>query len=109
MEAIKHIFIQTWQGYLINIKYFMVDQNMGPLESLSHSFNYTGNYVWTLVGMFFVMWGFNIVGAMLLGVGMLITLPMSLVIMALMYKELLLQNTPLCVLHENSLEGANHA
>jgi len=71
--------------------YAIVDQKVGVFESLSMSNKMTTGYKWQLFGMVFVTIGINILGALALLIGLLVSVPLTYLIWARTY-DLLLQN-----------------
>jgi len=66
----------------------VIDGRPGPFASIQESWEVTRGAFWRLIGFWFVLAGVNILGALALGVGLLITIPMSLVATAHVYRQL---------------------
>ena len=71
--------------------YFIVDKKMGPLEALKASAALTKGIRWKLLGFGLVVLLLNIAGILLLVVGLFVTVPVSLVAVAFVYRKLLPQ------------------
>ncbi len=69
-------------------KYAIVDKKLGIIESLNYSKDLTSGYRWTIFGIDIVLILINVAGALLLVVGLLFTIPLTLITEALMYKKL---------------------
>lgn len=61
--------------------------------SLKRGFNLVKGSFWKIVGLFVVLVGMNIVGAVALVIGLLVTIPMSIVIMGYVYHKLVEAHT----------------
>ena len=71
--------------------YFIIDKNMGPVESIKASAALTKGVRWKLFGFGLALLLINIAGALLLVVGLFVTIPVSLVAVAFVYRKLLPQ------------------
>ena len=71
--------------------YFIIDKNMGPVESIKASAELTKGVRWKLFGFGLTLLLLNLSGALLLVVGMFVTIPVSLVAYAFVYRKLLPQ------------------
>ncbi|PZN76224.1 MAG: hypothetical protein DM484_16990 [Candidatus Methylumidiphilus alinenensis] len=71
--------------------YFIIDKNMGPVEAIKASAALTKGVRWKLFGFLLALGLINIVGALLLVVGLFATVPVSLVAVAFVYRKLLPQ------------------
>lgn len=69
------------------VRYAVVD-GMGPVEGLKRSWAMTRGHWWHIFGFVLAMLGLNIVGAMLLLVGLLVTVPVSMMAWAHVYLKL---------------------
>jgi hypothetical protein len=69
-------------------KFFIVDFDAGPLTALARSWDATRGAAWDLLG--FWGWAFliNLAGLLALGVGLLITIPLTTVALAAAYRTL---------------------
>jgi uncharacterized membrane protein len=67
---------------------FIVDQESGSIESISQSWTITRGNFWALLGLFLVLLGINILGAMALFVGLLFTYPLSILILMVAYRQM---------------------
>ncbi|MCR4305800.1 MAG: hypothetical protein NUV73_01820 [Candidatus Daviesbacteria bacterium] len=73
--------------------YFIVDKGLGPIEALKQSWGVTRGRVWNLFIFGVLLTLLNIAGALLLGIGLLFTVPTSMVAMAYVFKKLQNANT----------------
>lgn len=74
-------------------KFLIIEhENMGPIDTLKESMRMTSGLFWRLLGFIIVIALFNIVGVLLLGVGLIITIPVSVLAHAFLYKKLLHHN-----------------
>ena len=69
-------------------QYFMVDKNMGPIDALKASAKITKGVKWKLLGFGIVLGLINICGALLLLVGLLFTVPLSIMAEVYVYRKL---------------------
>ncbi len=70
------------------VNYFIVDKNMGPIEAIQASWNMTKGNWWNLFLMDILLGLINIGGAILLGIGLLWTIPTTTLATAHVYKKL---------------------
>lgn len=69
--------------------YFIVEhKEMAVIDTLKKSMEITTGKFWKLFGFIVVIIGLNILGAIALGVGLFVTLPMSAIAYTLLYKKL---------------------
>jgi uncharacterized membrane protein len=66
----------------------VIDRQAGPFAAINESWEVTRGAFWRLIGFWFVLAGINILGVLALGVGLLVTIPMSLVATAHVYRQL---------------------
>jgi uncharacterized membrane protein len=71
--------------------YFIVDKKMGPVEALKASAALTKGVRWKLFGFGLVIGLLNIGGALLLLLGLFVTIPVSQMAIAHVYRKLLPQ------------------
>ncbi|MDP3941860.1 MAG: DUF975 family protein [bacterium] len=81
-------------GIIFGIKYhfysyLIVDKNMGPLEALKKSGEITKGVKWNLFLLGLVLGLINIVGALALVIGLFITIPLTMLAYAYVYRKLL--------------------
>lgn len=69
-------------------QWVIVDRQIGPLEALVLSWKMTRGHVWKLIGLGLLLVLINALGAILLLVGLLVTIPLSLIVEARVYREL---------------------
>ena len=73
---------------LILLPYFIVDQNAGPITAVKESWKISTGLEWRIVLFMLVLGGINIVGAIFFGLGLLISLPLTQLSTALLYRQL---------------------
>ncbi len=78
-------------GLFLAIKFyffsiFIVDKELGPIESLKASWNLTKGHWWNVFGLMFLLVFFNLAGALALGLGLLVTVPVSWMAMICAYQ-----------------------
>ncbi|KPJ86807.1 MAG: hypothetical protein AMS18_15130 [Gemmatimonas sp. SG8_17] len=66
----------------------IIDKEIGPLGSVEHSWTITRGSAWQLFLFAIVLFFINILGLLALGVGLLVTIPLSLVAFAHVYRSL---------------------
>jgi uncharacterized membrane protein len=71
--------------------YLIVDRNLGVIDSLQQSFSMTRGVRWKLLGFSLVLALINIIGALLLGIGLLWSIPLSWLATAYVYRTLVKQ------------------
>lgn len=81
-------------GIIFSIKYhfysyLIVDRNMGPLEALKKSGDITKGSKWQLFLLGLACGLVNLVGLLALGIGLLITVPLTMLAYAHVYRKLL--------------------
>ena len=83
-------------------KYAIIDKKLGIIESLNYSKELTRGYKWTIFGIDIVLILINLGGALLLLVGLIFTIPITMIAEAVMYKKLV---SNLEGIETNNLEG----
>ncbi len=73
----------------------LVDTKMGPITSMKESYAITSGKFWNLFGFFLVIGLFNILGLLVLGVGLLITIPVSMFAVIQVYRKLTAEKSAL--------------
>jgi len=73
---------------LLFASYIVVDRGMGPWEAIKESGRITEGHRWKLLGFVLVLVGLNILGAVALGVGLLVTIPVTMLSMVYTYRIL---------------------
>lgn len=81
-------FAVWWQVRLQFYVYYMVDHNMRALPSLKKSFAVTDGYFWKLFFLAIVLGLVNILGFFAFILGLFVTVPLSWIAMAYVYKKL---------------------
>lgn len=73
---------------LIFATYLVIDKNLGPIEAIKESVRITKGHRWQLFLLALALIGINILGALALMVGLLVTVPVSLLAVAHAYRKL---------------------
>ncbi|MFZ2555571.1 MAG: DUF975 family protein [Minisyncoccia bacterium] len=73
---------------LIFATYLIIDRNMGPIEAMKESVRITKGHRWQLFLLALALLGLNILGALALMIGLLVTVPVSLFTLAHVYRAL---------------------
>ena len=68
--------------------YFMVDRNMGPIDAMRESAKITKGFKWQLFLLGLALIAINILGALALIIGLFITVPLSMMAEAYVYRKL---------------------
>jgi uncharacterized membrane protein len=71
--------------------YLIIDQGKGPVEAIKMSGVLTEGVMWNLVLFWLMLAGINILGMLALGIGLIITIPLSWLATAYVYRRLQLQ------------------
>ena len=69
--------------------YFIIDQNMDPLDALKRSGEITKGSMWNLLLLFIIFIGITFVGAILCGIGLLFSTPIVVMATVFAYRRLL--------------------
>ena len=80
-----------WAFKFMFFSYFIVDKHIGPLEALHKSAEITKGAKWNLFLFAFLLSLINALGALVLLVGLFVTVPTTLVAMGFVYRKLLRQ------------------
>lgn len=89
------VFIFAFPGIYLAVRLqfykFLVieDENLGPVDALKKSMKMTDGHFWKLLGFMFSLIILNILGVLLFKVGLLITIPVSMIASTYLYKKLL--------------------
>ena len=75
--------------------YLIIEKNMSPGDALSKSKEMTKGQTFSLIKLGLVLLGINILGILAIVVGLLVTIPISMIAIALTYKQLLGDNNPI--------------
>jgi Protein of unknown function (DUF975) len=70
------------------IGFVLVDERTGPVDAIQRSWDITRGHTMDLLALFLTLLGLNILGLCCLVVGLLVTVPMSGLAMAYIYREL---------------------
>jgi uncharacterized membrane protein len=74
--------------FLAFTTYFIVDEGQSAVDAIKSSFGFTKEHAGELVLLFLAIIGANIVGACLCGVGLLVTVPVTILAQAYAYQSL---------------------
>jgi uncharacterized membrane protein len=66
----------------------IVDKEVGPFEAVNESWQITRGSAWQLFLLCWVLFFVNVLGFIALGIGLLVTVPLSLVTMGYVYRTL---------------------
>jgi len=70
------------------VGFVLVDERGGPIDAIQRSWDITRGHTIDLLMLFLLLCGLNLLGLICLGVGLLVTVPMSGLVMAYIYREL---------------------
>jgi uncharacterized membrane protein len=70
------------------VGFVLVDEKIGPIDAIQRSWDITRGHTLDLLLFFIILCGLNLLGAICLGVGLLVTVPMSGLAMAHIYRLL---------------------
>jgi uncharacterized membrane protein len=73
---------------LFFVLYLVIDKNEEPLEAIKHSTRLTKGHKWELFLLMLALIGINILGALCLGVGLLVTSPLTSLAIVHAYRQL---------------------
>lgn len=68
--------------------FLVVDRKLDPLEAMKESSRITRGHKWQLLGFALMLFGINLLGAIALGIGLLLTIPLSWLAIAFVYRKL---------------------
>lgn len=71
------------------VNYLIIDKGMGPIEAIKESWRITANNFFSLLGFGVTIFLLNLFGLVLLVVGLFITIPLSMLASAYVYRKLL--------------------
>ena len=78
----------VWAIKYSQFRFFVVDKGMGPIEALKHSGRVTDGAKWQILLFGLALAGVNALGALALLVGLLFTIPMTMLATAFVYRKL---------------------
>lgn len=84
-----------WAIKFYYFPYFIVDKKMGSIQALKESSRITSSSKWNLFLLFLLLGLINIAGALFFGIGLLATIPTSMVAIAFVYHKLLVSGAEL--------------
>lgn len=68
--------------------FIVIDRNLGPIDAMKESKRITSGHKWSLLGFVLLLALINLVGAIALGVGLLVTVPVTSLAFANAYRAL---------------------
>ncbi len=71
--------------------YFIIDKGLGPIKALKRSSAITNGHKWNLFVFLLMLFGINLLGSLALVIGLFITIPITLLAVAFVYRKLLAQ------------------
>ena len=74
---------------LLFVTYLIIDRDLGPVEAMKESLHITNGHRWNIILFLLLILALNIVGALFLGVGLLVTIPVSALALVHVYRWLL--------------------
>jgi uncharacterized membrane protein len=74
------------------VSYLIVDKNLGPVDAIKKSWNVTRGNTWNLFFFGILIGLINLLGIICLVVGLFVTVPLSMLATAFVYRRLLLQS-----------------
>lgn len=77
-----------WSIKYLYIVYLIVDKEMGPLEAMRKSAEITNGVKWELFAFTLLLMVINVAGIMFFIIGLIVTIPVTMVAMAYMYRRL---------------------
>lgn len=72
--------------------FFILDKNLGPIDALKQASQASEGIRWELALFFLACLGINILGILLFGIGIFITIPITLIALAIVYYHITGQN-----------------
>jgi uncharacterized membrane protein len=78
-----------WAIKFYYFNYLIIDKGLGPIEALKKSSQITTNSKWNLFLFFLLLVGINIVGVICIFIGLFVTIPLSMVATAFVYRKLM--------------------
>lgn len=84
-----------WALKYMFFPFLIVDKNLNPMEAIKASGRLTKGHYWQLLLLVLSMGLLNTLGALLIFVGLLFTIPISMLVMTQVYKKLSTKPTPL--------------
>jgi uncharacterized membrane protein len=73
---------------LLFVPFLILEKDMKGVESIKESWRMSKGYKWQLFGLLIVLLFLNILGALVFGVGLLVTIPLSVLMLAHAYREI---------------------
>lgn len=74
------------------VSYLIVDKNFGPIEAIKTSWKITKGNIWNLFFFGILLGLINILGLLCLIIGLFVTVPLTMLATAFVYRKLLLQS-----------------
>ena len=77
-----------WMTRIIFFRYLIVDKEVGPIEALKGSFRMTRGAAWNLFLLILLLLCINLLGLICLVIGLFVTIPITVVSYAFVYRKL---------------------
>lgn len=74
------------------VTYLIIDKNLPPVDAVKKSWDMTKGNVWNLFFLGILLFLINVLGAILLLVGLFVTVPLTMLATTFVYRKLLLQS-----------------
>lgn len=78
----------VWGIKFLFYDYFIIDKKLGPIEALKKSSAITKGQKWNLFVFFLIVFAINLIGALALLIGLFVTVPITMVATAFVYRKL---------------------
>ncbi len=88
IAIVLSVFLVIYAIALSFWSYILIDQNKQIIESMKESYHITKGKKWKIFGILLLLAILNVVGAVLLFVGLLVTIPMTILSFVFLYKKL---------------------
>ncbi len=88
IAIVLSVFLVIYAIALSFWSYILIDQNKQIIESIKESYHITKGKKWKIFGILLLLAILNVVGAVLLLVGLLVTIPMTILSFVFLYKKL---------------------
>lgn len=92
LAAVVGLLVLAWMVFwltrLIFVTYLVVDKEIGPIMAFRESLSITKSSFWSLLLLFITISVVNVLGTLALMIGLLVTVPLTLLVTALAYSKL---------------------
>lgn len=89
---IPGLYLLTRYGFF---PFFIIDKDLGPIDALKSAAQLTKGIRWHTFLLFLACIGLNILGVICFGIGILITVPVTLLALTLVYRKLTAETQPI--------------